>query len=73
MIRLLVIAAALLATLSAPAAASVSKLPIKREHGHVNYVAEVHSKWRNKQARTYGDPYWQPCEYFSEDAVNSCD
>jgi hypothetical protein len=69
----LMLATALLTALSVPATASVSKIPTKLEYRHGNYVAGKPSKWSKTEGRTYSDPYWQPCEYFSEDFKNSCD
>ena len=69
----LMLATALLAALSVPAAASVSQIPTKLEYHHGNYLAGKPRKWSKTEARRYSDPYWQPCEYFSGNVENSCD
>jgi hypothetical protein len=69
----LIIAIASLLYFAIPAAASVAKEPAEvRAHGGRSVAAHL-SKSRKTQARIQtDDPYWQPCDYFSNYGENGC-
>jgi len=69
----LIIAIASLLYFAIPAAASVGKEPTEvRAHGGRSATAHL-SKLKKTQARIQkDDPYWQPCDYFSNYGENGC-
>ena len=69
------LALALTATLAAPASASTGKMQSELQQGQsTSHRQETLSPERSKLAATRtSDPYWAPCDYFSDFGDNSCE
>ena len=68
----LIFAIALLSAFAMPAAASVTK-GLADAHRHSDRSAAPHLlKLTRTPAHVQKDPYWQPCDYSSDNGENAC-
>jgi hypothetical protein len=68
----LIFAIALLSAFAMPAAASVTKGPVDTHRQIERPAAPGLSKLRRTPAQVRKDPYWQPCDYSSDNGENAC-
>jgi hypothetical protein len=70
----LLLALAFTAILAAPASASTGRMQSELQGQHTSQRHEKMSIERSEYAKAQlNDPYWTPCDYFSDFGDNSCE
>ena len=69
------LAIALISTLSTPAKAALSKSQGGLDTRHIQSIYQHQERWSKNRLRPgdVNDPYWTPCDYSSSYGTDSCE